>query len=57
MDVGVDQVGTASGCGHVWLEVNFYLRWVQFYNQFYNQIPEAGLYYTDDFKVYDWLPF
>ncbi|WP_245735371.1 IS1 family transposase [Thermodesulforhabdus norvegica] len=25
--------------------------------RFYDEIPEAEVYYTDDFKVYDWLPF
>lgn len=24
--------------------------------RFYDKIPEAEVYYTDNFKVYDWLP-
>ena len=71
-EISIDEMWTYIGCRHgsgrnskwIWtcvagdkflFEVG--LRNEETFLQFYNQIPEAELYYTDEFKVYDWLSF
>ena len=33
------------------------LRSEETFLEFYDELPEAERYYTDNFKLYDWLPF
>ena len=53
-DKGIKWIWTCIADGKFLFEVG--LRDKDTFIQFFEKIPEAELYYTDNFKIYDWLP-